>query len=66
MVKERQGELYEKPEAIARGWFCIAERVDNEVKSVGIYRRLSDTAALYKKGEDALYRIPGLVIALDR
>jgi len=51
MVKERQGELYEKPEAIARGWFCIAERVDNEVKSVRIYRRLSDTASSVSAAE---------------
>lgn len=51
-------------ESLMRVWNTLRGWVDDEAQSAKIYRRLADTANLYKKGKAGLYRNPDLGIAL--
>lgn len=51
-------------ESLMRVWDKLREWVDLESQSARIYRRLADTAALYKEGKSGLFRDPDLRIAL--
>ena len=48
-----------------RGWLSLRNWVDEEAQSAKIYRRLADTATLYKDGKAGLYRDPDLQISLS-
>lgn len=51
-------------ESLIRGWRRLQRWVDDEAISARIYRRLAETAMLYKGGEAGLWRDPDLAIAL--
>jgi tetratricopeptide (TPR) repeat protein len=51
-------------ESLIRGWARLTEWVDEEARSARIYRRLAETAVLYKEGGAGLWRDPDLQIAL--
>ncbi len=52
-------------ESLMRVWRNLRNWVDEEAQSAKIYRRLADTATLYKEGKAGLYRDPDLQIALS-
>jgi energy-coupling factor transporter ATP-binding protein EcfA2 len=51
-------------ESLIRGWMRLKDWVDEEARSARIYRRLAETAVLYKEGNAGLWRDPDLQIAL--
>ncbi len=51
-------------ESLIRGWSRLKDWVDEEARSARIYRRLAETAVLYKEGGAGLWRDPDLQIAL--
>jgi WD40 repeat protein len=51
-------------ESLMRVWTRLRHWVDDESHAVGIYRRLSESAVLYKQNKAGLYRDPELGIAL--
>ena len=51
-------------ESLMRVWRTLRLWVDDEAQSAKIYRRLADTASLFKDGKAGLYRDPDLGIAL--
>ena len=52
-------------ESLMRVWRSLRNWVDEEAQSAKIYRRLADTASLYKENKAGLYRDPDLQIALS-
>ncbi len=50
-------------ESLMRVWTRLRDWVDDEAKSVGIFRRLSESAALWRQGKSGFYRDPELSIA---
>ena len=48
-----------------RVWRSLRNWVDEEAQSAKIYRRLADTASLYKERKAGLYRDPDLQIAIS-
>ncbi|MBI4625270.1 MAG: PD40 domain-containing protein [Verrucomicrobia bacterium] len=50
-------------ESLMRVWARLRDWVDEEAKSVGIFRRLSESAALWQQGKAGLYRDPDLSVA---
>ncbi len=50
-------------ESLMRVWTRLRAWVDEEAQSVGIFRRLSESAALWRQGRTALCRDPELSIA---
>ncbi|MED6314306.1 MAG: hypothetical protein VX704_04665, partial [Verrucomicrobiota bacterium] len=52
-------------ESLMRVWRSLRNWVDEEAQSAKIYRRLADTATLYKENKAGLYRDPDLQIALS-
>jgi len=52
-------------ESLMRVWRKLRDWVDDEAQSAKIYKRLADTASLYKSGKAGLYRNPDLQIALS-
>lgn len=52
-------------ESLIRIWKRLLHWVDEEAQSSRLYRRLSETAALYSKNEAGLWRDPDLQIALE-
>ena len=52
-------------ESLMRAWRSLRNWVDEEAQSAKIYRRLADTATLYKEDKAGLYRDPDLQIALS-
>src|SRR6185436_11506216 len=51
-------------ESLIRGWGRLRTWVDEESRSARIYRRLAETAVLYKEGGAGLWRDPDLQVAL--
>jgi len=51
-------------ESLIRKWSRLKEWVEDESRSARIYRRLAETAMLYKEGGAGLWRNPDLGIAL--
>jgi WD40 repeat protein len=51
-------------ESLMRVWTRLRYWVEEEAQAAGIYRRLSESAALHQQGEAGLYRDPELGIAL--
>ncbi len=51
-------------ESLMRVWTRLRQWVEEEAQAAGIYRRLSESAALYEQGKAGLYRDPELGIAL--
>lgn len=51
-------------ESLIRGWRRLEKWVDDEALSARIFRRLAETAALYRAGEAGLWRDPDLAVAL--
>lgn len=51
-------------ESLMRVWARLRRWVEEEAQAVGIYRRLSESAALHGQGKAGLYRDPELGIAL--
>lgn len=51
-------------ESLMRVWQRLAQWVEEEAQSARIYRRLADSATLWKGGRAGLYRDPDLQIAL--
>ncbi len=52
-------------ESLMRVWRSLRNWVDEEAQSAKIYRRLADTASLYKEQKAGLYRDPDLQIAIS-
>ena len=52
-------------ESLMRGWQRLRAWVDDEAQSARIFRRLSDTASLWRDGKAGLFRNPDLQIALS-
>ena len=52
-------------ESLMRVWRSLRNWVDEEAQSAKIYRRLADTATLFKDDKAGLYRDPDLQIALS-
>ena len=52
-------------ESLMRAWRTLRNWVDEEAQSAKIYRRLADTATLYKEDKAGLYRDPDLQISLS-
>lgn len=52
-------------ESLMRGWQRLRGWVEDEAQSARIFRRLSDTARLWKDGYAGLFRDPDLQIALS-
>ena len=52
-------------ESLMRVWRSLRNWVDEEAQSAKIYRRLADTATLFKEDKAGLYRDPDLQIALS-
>jgi tetratricopeptide (TPR) repeat protein len=52
-------------ESLIRGWSRLKDWVDEEARSARIYRRVAETAVLYKEGGAGLWRDPDLQIALS-
>lgn len=50
-------------ESLMRVWTRLRDWVDDEAKSVGIFRRLSESGALWRLGKSGFYRDPELSIA---
>ena len=51
-------------ESLMRVWTRLRQWVEEETQAAGIYRRLSESAALHEQGKAGLYRDPELGIAL--
>lgn len=51
-------------ESLMRGWQQLRGWVEDEAQSARIFRRLSDTASLWRSGKAGLFRDPDLQIAL--
>src|SRR4029077_1577023 len=51
-------------ESLMRVWTRLRQWVEEETHAVGIYHRLSESAALNERGKAGLYRDPELGIAL--
>ena len=51
-------------ESLIRGWSRLKDWVDEEARSARIYRRVAETAVLFKEGGAGLWRDPDLQIAL--
>jgi tetratricopeptide (TPR) repeat protein len=51
-------------ESLMRVWTRLRYWVDEEAQAAGIYRRLSESAALHAQGKSGLYRDPELGIAV--
>lgn len=51
-------------ESLIRGWRRLAEWVESESLSAGIYKRVAETAVLYDKGLAGLWHDPDLQVAL--
>ena len=51
-------------ESLMRVWTRLRYWVEEEAQAAGIYRRLSESAALYMQGKSGLYRDPELGMAL--
>ena len=52
-------------ESLIRNWDRLKTWVDEESRSARIYRRLAETAVLYKEGGAGLWRDPDLQVALS-
>ena len=52
-------------ESLMRAWRNLRNWVDEEAQSAKIYRRLADTATLYKEDKAGLYRDPDLQISIS-
>lgn len=52
-------------ESLMRGWNRLRRWAGEEAQSAELYRRLSDSARLHKKGRAGLLRDPELQVALD-
>jgi tetratricopeptide (TPR) repeat protein len=52
-------------ESLIRNWKRLQEWVDDEARCARTYRRLAETAVLYRTGEAALWRDPDLQTALN-
>ena len=52
-------------ESLIRNWDLLKKWVDEETQSVQIYRRLAETAVLYKEDKAGYWRDPDLQIALN-
>jgi WD40 repeat protein len=52
-------------ESLIRGWGRLRDWAEDESRSARIYRRLAETAALYRSGEAGLWRDPDLQLALN-
>ncbi|HEY3139286.1 MAG TPA: hypothetical protein VGL29_24915 [Blastocatellia bacterium] len=52
-------------ESLIRNWQRLQEWVDDEARCARTYRRLAETAVLYKAGEAGLWRDPDLQMALN-
>ncbi len=52
-------------ESLMRIWHRLRQWVDEEAQSAQIYRRMAETARLYRDGQAGLYRDPDLQIALE-
>lgn len=52
-------------ESLMRGWQRLRGWVEDEAQSARVFRRLSDTAQLWKEGYAGLFRDPDLQIALS-
>ncbi|HUG75728.1 MAG TPA: hypothetical protein VMM81_08715, partial [Acidimicrobiia bacterium] len=52
-------------ESLMRGWRRLRDWVEEEAQSARIFRRLSDTASLWRDGRAGLFRDPDLQIALS-
>lgn len=52
-------------ESLMRGWQRLRGWVEDEAQSARVFRRLSDTARLWKEGHAGLFRDPDLQIALS-
>jgi WD40 repeat protein/energy-coupling factor transporter ATP-binding protein EcfA2 len=52
-------------ESLIRNWQRLSSWVDEESRSVRIYQRLAETAALHEKQEAGLWHDPDLQLALD-
>ena len=52
-------------ESLMRGWERLRNWVEEEAQSARIFRRLTDTAALWKAGQAGLFRDPDLQIAVS-
>ncbi len=52
-------------ESLMRGWQRLRNWVEDEAQSARIFRRLSDTASLWRNGQAGLFRDPDLQIALS-
>ena len=50
-------------ESLMRVWSRLRDWVDTEANSVGIFRRLSESSALWRQGKSGFYREPELSIA---
>ena len=51
-------------ESLIRGWERLRKWVDEEARSAQIYRRIAQTAALYREGGAGLWHDPDLAVAL--
>ncbi|MFX0198450.1 MAG: hypothetical protein ACFFCW_20210 [Candidatus Hodarchaeota archaeon] len=51
-------------ESLIRNWDRLKKWVDEETQSAQIYRRLAETAVLYKEGRASLWRNPDLQLAM--
>ncbi len=52
-------------ESLIRQWRTLQVWIDEELRSSRIYRRLAETAALYKEGKAGLWHDPDLQIAIN-
>ncbi len=52
-------------ESLIRNWQRLKEWVNEEAQSARIYRRLAETAALHREGNEGLIQDPALQIAID-
>jgi hypothetical protein len=52
-------------ESLIRQWDRLRNWAEEEEKSANIYRRLAETASLWRQGESALWQSPDLEVALD-
>src|SRR5207244_231161 len=50
-------------ESLMRVWSRLRDWVDEEAKSVGIFRRLSESAVLWRQGKTGFCRDPELSVA---
>src|SRR5262249_52129530 len=53
-------------ESLIRKWDTLRQWVEEEAESADTYRRLAQSAELYTKGQEGLWRDPGLQLALEQ